>query len=112
MEKRSSTLNVLLTRKANRDLKEIWQWNVQEFGEEHANRYLDFLLLHSMKLIVGEGRAVLGQNNLRYKIIRRNSSGHGHIAVYRVSESAADLVRFFHTAQDWRNYFEKNEESP
>jgi plasmid stabilization system protein ParE len=48
------------------------------------------------------GKAVPGRPNVRYRLIRRRTSGHGHIVVYEIAGNQVSVLRVYHTAQDWQ----------
>ena len=52
--------------------------------------------------IYTHGKYVSGRPDLRYAIIHRKAKRHGHLAVYRVSAGAVEVLHIFHTAQNWQ----------
>jgi plasmid stabilization system protein ParE len=46
-------------------------------------------------------RHVPGRPHLQWKMIRRRSSGNGHVAVFRVVGETIRVLHVFHTSQDW-----------
>jgi plasmid stabilization system protein ParE len=43
-------LSVSISPAARRSLDEIWEWNASTYGDEHADRYIAFLLDETAKL--------------------------------------------------------------
>jgi plasmid stabilization system protein ParE len=103
MASRPRKLKVVLTESAAIDLHGIWGWNAQTYGVAHADGYLDFLKKHAARLESTHrmGRIVNARPEYRYTLIRKRPRGHGHVIVYRVVNNTVQILRFFHTAQDW-----------
>ena len=103
MAKKQSKLIVVLTQKAKSDLLHIWLWNADRYGEHHADQYIAFLVNRAAQVRESTSRP-LERSGLRYAVIKRRSSGHGHIVVFRTDWKQLEVLHFFHTAQDWQNY--------
>lgn len=60
--------------------------------------------IHALATTYSLGRAVDADPTLSYIIMKRRSSGDGHIAVYFVDATAKNLqvLHVFHTKQDWQ----------
>jgi plasmid stabilization system protein ParE len=88
---------------ATAELADIWHWNAERYGPDHADRYTEFLRSAIRQLPARHKRAlpVPGNAEFRYSVIRRGSKGHGHIAVFRVRKQLIEVLHVFHTAQDW-----------
>lgn len=96
-------MKVQLTAKARRDVDSIWAWNASERSPNHADRYLEFLLSEIDGLREG-GRhdsQVPDREGLFFRVIKRRTRGHGHIAVYRFRDDSIEVLHVFHTAMDW-----------
>lgn len=78
-------------------LDRIWDWNAEQYGADHADRYVAFLPDY------WAGIPVPRRPGLRYIIIRWTRKGHGHLAVYQTRAGAVEIFEFFHTAQDWQS---------
>jgi plasmid stabilization system protein ParE len=102
--KRASRLPVVYASAARSELEEIWEWNDQSFGRQHAANYVDFLIKHIERLGRDHqtGRSISARPELRYLPIKFKSGGHYHVAVYSVGERAVNILHIFHTAQDWQ----------
>ena len=98
------TLNVLLSPTAVEELHRIWEWNADYYSPQHADTYIRYLRDRIDELAVCHalGRVVPDRPELRHVIIRRKPKGHGHIAVYRVSSQAVEVLHIFHSAQNWQ----------
>ncbi len=105
MEPQQPTLKLVYALGASNDLKEIWFWNAQQHGVSHADRYIAFLKgrIDELRGNYQRGRTVGTRPDLHYILIRRRSGGHGHVAVYTLTENEVRVLNVFHTAQDWRN---------
>lgn len=97
-------LTVSLSPAAWQALDEIWNWNLRQYGREHADGYIAFLLDETNKLSTAysSGRAVPTLRSLSYIVIRRRRKGHGHLAVYELAGEVINVLNFYHTAQDWQ----------
>ena len=95
---------VVYAHKAIAELEAIWQWNLEHYSPDHADRYIEYLRENIDALSDGydRGKRVGFRPDLRYILIRRKSRGHGHVAVYAVNESQVRVLHVFHSAQDWR----------
>jgi plasmid stabilization system protein ParE len=49
-----------------------------------------------------QGKVLELRPDLRYFVIRRRSTGHGHVVVYRFDAQQVEVLHVFHTAQDWQ----------
>lgn len=104
MVERQSHRQINITNEANDALREIWRWNAKYYNPGHADRYLQFLntAIDSLADPTTLGKPVPGRANLRYLLIRRKSSGNGHLAVYEVLGNQITVLRIYHTSQDWQ----------
>ena len=104
MAKRARKLPVVLTQDASDDLDEIWFRNALEYNVLHADGYKVFLRTKAEKLSTDHelGRPVPTRPEFRYINIRKRQGGHCHVCIYRVKNDQVDLLRFFHTRQDWQ----------
>jgi len=87
------------------DLNVIWDWNAQQYGNVHADAYIEFLRRQTDRLDTeyGRGRIVRTASPLRYQLIRRRKKGHGHVVVYEVrAGNLVRILRYFHSARDWQ----------
>ena len=98
------TLTVVLSLTAVDELHGIWEWNAIYYSPQHADTYIRFLRdrIDELAACYGLGKVVRDRPELRYVIIRRKPNGHGHIAVYRVTSQAVEVLHIFHTAQNWQ----------
>jgi plasmid stabilization system protein ParE len=103
MARTEPRLNVVFAPEALDDLARIWIRNAERYGLEHADEYVGFLkqVIFSLDRSYGAGKAIDSRPDLRYILVRRKPKGHGHLAVYRVSSTAVEVLHVFHTAQDW-----------
>jgi plasmid stabilization system protein ParE len=89
---------------ARRDLRTIWRWNRERYSRTHADGYIAFLHDSITALAADKvpGHAVADFPHLRYLLMQRRAGGHGHIAIFRSSETKILVARVFHTSQDWQ----------
>jgi len=97
-------LTVTVSPTAGAELADIWRWNADRYGADHADQYVGFLrsAIHQLPALYKLGKPVPAQPDLCYLVIRRRAKGHGHIAVFRFDDRAIAVLHVFHTAQDWQ----------
>ncbi len=97
-------MKIIITPTAYQDLEEIWRWNAKHYDELHADNYLAFLNreIDGLVSLYKRGIHLRKQFDLQYSLLRRRSSGHGHIVVYSVAASDIIVKHVFHTAEDWQ----------
>jgi plasmid stabilization system protein ParE len=98
-------LTVSISPLARRDLDLIWEWNAETYGPDRADAYDAFLLQKVATLQTGYSlaRSVLEKPECQYIIARRSSRGHGHYLVFQVFAGRVEILRIFHTRQDWQS---------
>jgi len=104
-------LTVFVSRRAQRDLDHIWDYNVDFYNSaDHADAYLAFLEDETAKLQTNYhlGRPVPQRIGLQHITIRKGR-GHGYVVIYEVSNETLQILRYFHTRQDWQGKTEKND---
>lgn len=102
-------LTVSVSRKAQRDLDEIWDYNARSYrSADHADAYLAFLEGEVRKLETDylAGKPVPDRQGLQYVILRKGR-GHGHLVVYEVVGDKVEVLGFFHTRQDWQSRMDR-----
>lgn len=104
-KKRAEGLKVVLTESAMKDQKGIWLYNAENYGIEHADRYLAFLDQQVMQLSKHPyyGFAVDDPPGIRMLIARKGSRGHGYRIFYSVENELLIVHGFIHTARDWHS---------
>ena len=97
------SLRVIHSPTAGEELKEIWRWNAAHYDTVHANAYLQYVRqsIDDLSVNYAQGTVVSTRPDLRFILIRRRASGHGHIAVYKCIQGEVHILHVFHTAQDW-----------
>ena len=100
-------LNITLTPRARRDLDGIWAWNAEDRSPDHADAYDSFLLQQIDKLQTDypRGRPLDVAPECQYVTFKKSQRGHGHYVIYQVHENTVEILRLFHTRQDWENRF-------
>lgn len=96
---------LLYSSEARQALLEIGAYNEQTYGREHARAYLRFLRneIRSLLEYPAKGTILLDRQELRFLVVRKNSRGHGHVVVYRISENYINVIRIYHSSQDWQS---------
>jgi plasmid stabilization system protein ParE len=104
MDSETPTLTIIRAPSAIDELDGIWRWNTGRHGLRHADRYLHYLeqAINKLSETYTRGMVVSTRPDLRYVLIRRRTSGHGHVVVYNFDENEVHILHVFHTAQDWR----------
>jgi plasmid stabilization system protein ParE len=79
-------------------------WNEKFYDRDHAERYLKYLLDEIGVLCRDskKGQRILALPELHFVLIRRGSSGYGHIIVYRRKVDAIEVLHVFHSSQNWQ----------
>jgi plasmid stabilization system protein ParE len=105
MAQRPRRLKLRFSEQAKARLAEIWRWNATQYGEQYATEFLDFLQARTsqLELLYQLGRPVPSPSKYQYMLIKKRSSGHGHVVIYEVSQLEVLILEYFHTAQDWQN---------
>jgi len=106
MAKKQPRLAVVLADLAIDQLDEIWSWNLNRYGLEHADAYLAFLKTAIDKLdrTYSEGKIVPSRKGYRYVNLRKKNRGQGHVAVYRFNDVIVEILHVFHSAQNWQTH--------
>ena len=90
------------TRKAVEDLSAIWNYTLEEWSEEQADKYYGMLVASCRKL--AENPVLFGR---RYEEIADNLYGYKaqrHIIFYRiVANGSVEVVRVLHECMDLKN---------
>ncbi len=96
---------------AQSDLWDIWVWNAETYGSDHADRYLRFLLNQVKKLSRTPllGQVIRERDGVRRLMIRKKGKGYGHLAFYRLAGENIEVIRVLHTARDWPDIIERYE---
>ena len=103
-------MTVIVSATAQRDLRSVWTYTLDRFGRGPANRYIAFLRQGTDGLETEWFRGKIAPNgpDVRY-LTARKGRGHGHVIVYRVIGKTVEVLRYFHTAQDWQGNIERGE---
>ena len=92
-----------------RDLDHIWDYNAEEYGADHAEAYVSFLRREAYKLDVRypDAKPVPVADEFFHATIckSRRRQSHAHIVVFQIVNQTVEVLRFFHTRQDWENRF-------
>jgi plasmid stabilization system protein ParE len=93
------------TAEALEDLATIWKSNAEQRSDSHADRYVAYLKTETRKLTgsLNLSRSVPTNPSRRYALIRRRSTGFGHLVVFRIFEDSLRKYHYYHTSQDWQN---------
>lgn len=88
-----------LSENAEADLEVIRNYSTERHGPDASDEYLRELLAGFAKIAerpdLGNG---IGRHGLRSRIL---TQGDGHVAIYRIREDDVEIVRVFHTRQNW-----------
>ena len=101
-------LVVRVGERAQSDIQEIWRWNALQYGADHADAYIDLLLvaINSLGDNADSGSLVPEGDGSRYLIVKKDwsRSAHGHVVVYETTQQFVNVLRVYHTAQDWQSH--------
>jgi plasmid stabilization system protein ParE len=92
-----------------RDLDGIWEWNAERDGAEHAEAYVSFLRSEAYKLDRNypHGKPVYTAPEFLYVHLPKShrKQSHHHLAVFQIVNETVEVLRFYHSRQDWENRF-------
>ena len=102
-------MTIAFSHSAANDLASIWEWNAETYSEEHADKYVRFVLteISSLTQKPFQGVVLRDRNEIRRLLVRKGKKGHGHLAFYRLSAEEIEVIRVLHTAQDWPEIIER-----
>ena len=90
------------TNKAVADLTDIWNYTVDTWSEEQADRYYEMLLASSRK--IAENPELFGQ---KYELIAEDLYGfkaQKHIIFYHIeTDGVVEILRILHESMDLKN---------
>lgn len=111
MARKPPRLNVSISRRAQRNLDAIWDYNADFYkSADHADAYVAFLEEETGELATSylSGRELLESPGLRYMVLRKGH-GHGHVVIYEVKDDTVEVLAYFHTRQDWKGKLTRGE---
>jgi toxin ParE1/3/4 len=87
----------VLSRRAESDLDEIWDYSAERWGREQANKYVEALResIRGIALDPSRGRSV----TVGARSYHRYSSG-SHMIFYRMEDQGAHIVRILHQSMN------------
>ena len=88
----------VLSPRAQKDLDGIWDYTVEQWNEDQAQRYVRNIW-KAIETLAKSPRRGLACDNIRPGY-RRQSIGE-HIVFYRIIESGIDVVRILHQRMDY-----------
>jgi|SRR5579871_861946 len=111
MARKAPKLRVVYRERATLALLEVWDWNAEQYKPELADKYLAFLkrATDNLGTTYVQGRPVPTRPDFRYSLFKQRSRGFGHVAVYKVTEDAVEVLDIFHSAQDWHEHVRRFE---
>ena len=94
------TLPFVITKKAVADLEEIWQYTVEKWSLEQADRYYN-LIIDEINFICKNNTA--GKLMAHVRKGYRASKVKSHLIFYRVEENKIAIIRILHEHMDIEN---------
>lgn len=96
---------LITTKDALAQLDEIWRWNVDHYGRDHAHNYIEKLNDFIEKSIFpspDKGRLLPDlKKPAYYRNFKKTGFSHGHVIVYSFDLQTVVITNIFHTAQNW-----------
>jgi len=90
-------LRYRLSRKANRDLNEIWEYTVENWSEEQADKYYQLLINEIELLVQYTDNHIYSKELFGYKMHMVKS----HLIFYKIAgQGAIEVVRVLHKNMD------------
>ena len=89
---------------------EIWDWNVDEYGEAHADDYRAKLLSHIDLLVEDQSLLYITRDRggIARTTFRTRKGAYGYVILFRESASEIEVVRILHTARNWQDLQDTN----
>jgi plasmid stabilization system protein ParE len=104
MARRKPALTVNITVSAQRELRNIWDYNAEHRSVRQADSWDNFLRTKIQKLATtyDDGRPVEGLPNLKNITAKKRASDDGHVVIYEVDDTTkiVNILHVFHTKQD------------
>ncbi|PCI57217.1 MAG: plasmid stabilization protein [Alphaproteobacteria bacterium] len=99
--------NVIVSPRAKRDLKDIYAYTLQSWGEKKADSYLSNIKTSFLQLLdnpkIGRERLDV-QSNLRSLHVEK------HVIFYKINDSVIYVLGVLHCRMDVMNYFPSSRE--
>jgi len=107
MARKPPRLKLNITAAAQNDINRIWEWHVENRSRRQAETYENFLISQIEKLATthSDGRPVSVAPEYQFITARRSTRGHGHHVIYAVQQNSVEILRIYHTRQNWENRF-------
>lgn len=96
--------SLLVSRRAEADLREIWIWTCQHFGERQADQYLELL---EASLVQCSELPESGADRSDLRQGYRSRSHENHVAFYTYDAQAVVIQRILHVKMDVAQHLEE-----
>lgn len=102
-EKLVNTRKIRLAQSAKRDLEAIWEYTVQEWGEEQAEKYIGLIEKGLSQLL---DNPYLGKPRSDIKEGYRALQVEKHLVFYRLAEEDLNVIGVVHVRMDAKRYID------
>lgn len=98
-------LGLKLSGAARLDLLEIWTWNAEQYGADHADTFVATLTagMERLREVPSLGQLVEDFPGVRAHLVRKDRQSYGYRVFYRILGTEVQVLRILHTARDWPN---------
>ncbi len=93
-------LDYQLSRLANQDLENIWEYSFQNWSKKQADKYVKQIIIQIKKVCSNPG---LGKQISTIKPHHRMIKINSHLIVYTVEDEILKVVRIVHLTKDIQN---------
>jgi toxin ParE1/3/4 len=94
-------MSYVLSPRAQADIDEIWEYSVDRWDIDQANRYISEIR-RAIEVVASDPRPGRSCNEIR-RGYRRFSAG-SHVLFFRIVADQIDVVRVLHQSMDFRLY--------
>jgi toxin ParE1/3/4 len=94
-------MKLQINQRASDDLKTIFSYSLEKFGQQQAHQYLTQFQSHFSLLLANP---LMGQDVSHIRAKTRRSVCHEHIIYYRATQNAVVVLRVIHGRQDPTRY--------
>lgn len=93
-----------LSKEADRDLEEIFEYTINKFGLNQAVKYLNEFEVLFSELIINPD---MGKNRNEIKSGLKSFSKSAHVVFYRIQNDKIRIVRVLHGSRDVLKFFDE-----
>ena len=100
--------NVIISPRAKQDLKDIYAYTLQSWGDKKADSYLSNIKDSFLQLL---DNPKIGRERLDVQSDLRSINVEKHVIFYKINDSAIHVLGVLHCRMDVMNYFLSDEKA-